>query len=321
MSVDTTTNKNDFEILEKLGNMFLVKQNGQINQIPATYKNKLLYEKELYKLINPENRKERVILSDDKTDDFIAISPTNSDSVYQLWVDEFAYPVMNKPSQAEDVLRAVYEAINAPKTYEPFRRIYNKIKSETGRTHVLKKAAKLFPKTDVIPVEDGWQIHGIFHLTWQNQIFLDTDREETSYVVRGGGVKETNKKQQFLDFEIDKDTISAYKDTKLQFSYKPIQNEETEIINTTTKTCPYCNEESECKLTAYKYNLDSIEHKDPWFNCNNCDKTWRVYKLTENEIIFLAKAEWLHNHRTKLDDDVFWNVIEKYVWNLDSVTQ
>jgi hypothetical protein len=81
------------EVIERLGNMYLVKINGKLKQVPATYKNKLLYDKKLYELLHPDTPNERVILTDNaQNENFIAIAPTNNDSVYQLWVDDDPHP-------------------------------------------------------------------------------------------------------------------------------------------------------------------------------------------------------------------------------------
>ncbi len=309
-----TNNLSNPEVVERLGNMYLVKINGQLKQVPATYKNKLLYDEQLYELLHPDADNERVILTDEQQDDdFIAIAPTNNDSVYQIWIDDYPYPVMNTPSNSEDVLRGVSEALGSPADYSRLRQIYKEIRENEVRRPVISKAESIFPRNEIIPKDEGWSIMGLFILTWDARVFLDTGKieKQTTYRVRGSGVSETDKAREFLQLTVDEETIEYYKDTPLQV-YHPL-DESVDVTDSDTKECkcPTC----ESKETVYEYDDSNSEEPRPVIVCSKCDTKWQEFKLTEREIEFISKAQWLLNHREYLEDDAFWSVIESFVWH------
>ncbi len=304
------------EVVERLGNMYLVKVNGELKQVPATYKNKLLYDENMYDLLHPDASNERIILTDsEQDDDFIAIAPTNNDSVYQLWIDNNPYPVMNTPGNSEEVLKGVNEAIQTPADYTRLKQVYKSIRSNEVRRHVIQKAESLFARNEIIPQDEGWCIMGLFILTWDGRVFLNTGKieKQTSYSVRGSGVSETDNPREFLQLSVDEETISYYNNTLLKI-HSPI-SPSIDVTNNDihTKECPTC--ESEEKIYEY-YSDDSQEQNRPIFVCSVCDTPWQEFKLTEREIEFISKAQWLLNHKQHLDDDAFWSVIESYVWHI-----
>jgi len=303
------------EVIERLGNMYLVKINNELKQVPATYKNKLLYDEELYELLHPDADNERIILTDsEQDDDFVAIAPTNNDSVYQIWIDDYPYPVMNTPSESENVLRGVSEALNTPSDYSRLKQIYNEIRRNQVRRPVIRKAESIFPRSEIIPKDEGWSIMGLFLLTWDARVFLDTGKieKQTSYRVSGSGVSETDKAREFLQLSVDEETINHYKDTPLKVYY-PLDTA-IDVTDSETKECmcPTCNSEQK----VYKYN--GVKELNNVVNvCSQCDTSWEEFQITEREIEFISKAQWLLNHREHLDDDAFWSVIESFVWHMN----
>lgn len=304
------------ELVEKLGNMYLIKINDTLKPVPATYKNKLLYEKELYELLHPNASNERVVLTDENDEDFVAIAPTNNDSVYQLWVGENPHPVMNTPSKSEDILKGVWEAIESPKNYSRIKNLYEDIRKNIVRRTVIKKAESLFAQNEVIPKEDGWSIMGIFILTWDCRIFLDTGdiENQKAYSVSSSGVSEMDKPKEFLKLTVDDDILNHYKNTPLKIYY-PLNSTHIEKSDCVTNKCTECDKETECQTY---YDKNSSEPNRSVYVCTECQSSWKEYKLTEREIEFLYKINWLINHRKHLDDDAFWSVIESHVWHYDS---
>lgn len=304
------------EVIERLGNMYLVKINGELKQVPATYKNKLLYDKKLYELLHPDTPDERIILTDNKqTEHFIAIAPTNNDSIYQLWVGDDPYPVMNTPSNSEKVLKGVNDALSNPSDYNRLINIYDDIRSNQVRRHVINKAESLFPRNEIIPTEEGWSILGLFVLTWDSRVFLNTGEieKQTAYRVKGSGVSETEQPREFLQLVIDDETINYYKDTKLKIYYPLDENVDVSNSNTKKCKCPTCDSSE----MVYEYYDSNSEHKNkPVFVCSVCDNPWQEFTMEEREIEFIAKAQWLLNHREYLEDDAFWSVIESFVWHI-----
>lgn len=305
---------NDAEVIETLGNMFLVKINGEMRQVPATYKNELLYEHELYELLHPDAADERVILTDSNESDFLAIAPTDNDSVYQIWVSDNPYPVMNPPSMAEDVLQGVRDAVSEPVDYQRLKNVYQEIRSTRVRRTVMERAASLFPQNEVIPNEEGWSILGLFTLTWDSRVFLNTGDDidnKTSYRVAGSGVSETDSARQFLQLAIRDEIIEQYRDLDLKVHYPLDSSVDVTESDTTQAECPTCEHD-----TAYQYYDDTAEQQERPVNvCASCDQPWQEFDLTEREIEFIGKAQWLINHRQNLDDDAFWDVVESYVWH------
>lgn len=318
--MDYSENENDNtfskpEVVERLGNMYLVKINGQLKQVPATYKNKLLYDEDMYELLHPDANNERIILTDDEQDnDFIAISPTNNDSVYQIWIDNDPYPVMNTPSNSEDVLRGVSEAIDSPADYTRLKNIYHEIRSNEVRRHVINKAESLFPRNEIIPIDEGWSIMGLFILTWDSRVFLNTGdiEKQTTYRVRGSGVSETDQAREFLQLAMAEETIRCYRDTVMKIHYNLHNSVNVTDSEIKSRECPNCDQEQD----VYEYyDTDSKEPNRPIFVCSECNQPWQEFKFTEREIEFISKAQWLLNHRKHLDDDAFWSVIESFVWH------
>lgn len=307
---------NNAEVVETLGNMFLVRVNGELKQVPATYKNELLYKHELYELLHPRTSDERVILTDDEQNEhFVAIAPTDNDSVYQIWVDDNPYPVMNPPSMAENVLRGVRDALNAPADYERLKQVYQEIRSTRVRRKVIEKASSLFAQNEVIPTEEGWNILGVFLLTWDARVFLNTSSidDQKAYRVSGQGVSETDEAKEFIQLAVRDEILEEYRDIKLDVHYPLPMSVDVSSCPVVNKECPSCDNQE-----AYEYyEGDSQVEERPVYVCtdDSCGQAWQEYDLTEREIEFIAKAQWLINHREYLDDDAFWDVVESYVWH------
>lgn len=304
---------NNSELVEKLGNMYLVKINGELKQVSATYKNKLLYEKKLYELLHPDTENKRVVLTDDSDSDFIAIAPTRNDSIYQLWVDKDGYPVMNTPSMSESILRGVDEALGEKSDYSRLKKLYKEINENQVRRHVIERAASVFPKSEIIPTKDGWSILGMFLLTWDSRIFLDTGdiQEQKSYRVSGSSVSETDNTRSFLQLSVSEESLEKYDGTPLQVHYPISKEVDFEGYEPVNKDCPMCN-----STTAYNYSDENAEYSENTIHvCTECTQPWQEFYLEEREIEFIYKAQWLLNCREKYDDKTFWDIIESYVWN------
>lgn len=307
------------EIVEALGNMFLVKVDGELDQVPATYKNELLYRHELYELLHPDEKNERVVLTDDEQDEkFVAVSPTQNDSVYQLWIDDNPYPVMNPPSMAEQVLRGVRDALEAPSDYSRLYDVYQEIRSTRVRRAVIEKAASLFPRNEIIPEEQGWNILGIFLLTWDARVFLNTGDidDQKAYRVSGSGVSETDEAKEFLQLAIQDNVLSQFRGMSLEIGTQIPTEVDLSSCSSVDNSCPTCDNES---VYEYYESETTVEER-PTYVCSEptCGQAWEEYSLTEREIEFISKAKWLINHREQLDDDAFWDVIESHVWHTSS---
>lgn len=310
---------NNAEVVETLGNMFLVRVDGEMKQVPATYKNELLYKHELYELLHPDTKSERVVLTDEADPRFVAVAPTENDSVYQIWIDDNPYPVMNPPSMAEQVLRGIRDSLDTPSDYERLNEVYQEIRSTRVRRSVMEKAASLFPRNEVIPEDEGWNILGIFLLTWDARVFLNTGSidEQTAYRVAGSGVSETDDEKEFLQLAVRDDVVEQYRDISLDIRYPLPNNVNLAGSEIRDNECPTCgNEQSYYYYDNVSADGEPVEER-PVYVCTDdgCGQAWQEYDLTEREIEFVSKAQWLVNHRQKLSDDAFWDVVESYVWH------
>lgn len=329
MSKNSRPNENELEnskLEEELGNMLLVRVNGELKQVSSTYKNKLLYKHNLYEILDTDGQNSRIVLTDEEDDEnFIAIAPTENDSVYQIWLDNNPYPVMNPPSRAEDVLRGVKKSLETPSDYGDIKQVYDNIRSDRVRRFVVQSMESMFGAGQIVPESEGWNIMGIFLLTWDSRIFLNTSDKGMAYRVHGSGVSETETSKQFLQLSISDQTINQYRDQKVKVSY-PLDYD-TDVSNTSTidKECPSCScgitheyydDENKLVNSSNNINDDDVNIRNKVFVCSDssCRLAWQEYSLTEREIEFLAKANWLINHRERLDDEAFWDVVESYVW-------
>lgn len=319
---DNTEDISDYrsqEVVSSLGNMFLVRDNEGIKQVPTTHKNRLLYERGFYKILNSSNKSKKIVLTDEEDEQFVAIAPTENDSVYKIWIDDNTNPVKNPPSMSEKVLSGVEDSIDSPSDYECLRNVYQEIQSKRVRRSVIKRVARLFPKSEVIPEEDGWNIKGVFLLTWDARVFLNTGGidEQTVYRVVGSHVSEIEESKQYLQISFDDDIVNSYRGNvsiKIRHHINDKVNyDELEVKN---NKCPTCGNKQSYRYYDSISGLDVSDDQDvPVYIChsNDCSQTWREYKLTQKENEFVSKAQLLLNYREKLPDDAFWDVIESHI--------
>lgn len=175
----------------ELGNMFLVRINGELKRKANTSKNKLLYKHGLHSLLQSSGG--RTVLSEDP---YIAVEPTHNDDVYTIWHGREEFPVMNPPSKAEDVLRGVIDALEHS-DFSTLKDVYRYVRDNQVRREVVNKLLPKFqPK--VVKQSEGWVVNGMFLLTWEAEVFLiTTDLDEGSFIVRGG-ISETDETREFL---------------------------------------------------------------------------------------------------------------------------
>lgn len=308
---------NDAEVVDTLGNMLLVMVDGDMKQVPATEKNELLYKHNLYGLLRSGDKSERVVLTDDEDDGFIAVSPTENDSVYEIWIGDKTYPVMNPPSMSGNLLKAIRDALTNS-DYSSIYEIYKKIREEKVRRSVINKVANNFPRSEVIPQNNGWNILGLFLITWDARIFLNTGSIENkkSYKVRGSGVSETEDVEPFLELSVSDHIIEKYKNLKMKVKQARPDMSMIDNENIQEKECPRCGKEESYLIDdGIKSNVQQDVEFGIQYVCKDDDCiSWTEFDLTEREIEFIWKVKWLINHRNQLEDDTFWNVIESRVW-------
>ena len=198
--------ENEPEIIQELGNMFLVRVDGTTQQVASTPKNELLYKHGLYSLLHAGADAERVVLSDEDDDVYAAVAPTANDSVYNIWFgDPDDHPLQNPPSKANEVLAGVRDALEDPADYSTLKDAYEWVRDNQVRRDIMEKLLPLFPRASVIPNEEGWVVEGMFLVTWDARVFIaGSDLDEGSYRV-AGGVTKTDEKREFLSLTPEKD--------------------------------------------------------------------------------------------------------------------
>lgn len=201
---DVDHNPDDVEIIQELGNMFLVRVEGETRQVGNNPKNELLYKHGLYSLLHSESEASRTVLSE--SDPYVAVAPTSNDSIYSIWYgEEDDFPLQNPPSKANDVLKGIRDGLSEPADYATIKETYEWIRDNQVRRNLIDKLTPMFPSASVIPNEEGWVVEGIFLVTWDARVFISAaDLEENSYVVRGG-ITEADGKREFLSLTPDAD--------------------------------------------------------------------------------------------------------------------
>lgn len=185
--------QDNIEILEggELGNMFLVRVNGELKKKANTKKNRLLYKHGLYSLLTGSSG--RTVL---QKDPLIAIEPTTNDNVYAIWHGSDSQPVLTPPSKAEKVLQGVLDAIEK-NNVSNIKEVHQYVIENQVRRDVVNKLINLFPHS-VIKTNEGWTVEGMFLVTWEASVYLVTsDLSEGSYTI-SGGVSKIEEKKQFL---------------------------------------------------------------------------------------------------------------------------
>lgn len=296
------------EVVNELGNMMVVRINGKKDYVPATHKNKLLYKSDynMYELFNSDDS--RFVLTDEDSDEYYAIASTMNDSVYQIWSGSDPYPIITTPDVATEVLKAV-KAILDDNDYTKFDNLYNRLRGQKVRRSIMEKVINIFPKNAVIPEDDGWVIHGVFRLKWDNMIYLNKNDVDT-YRVHSSGVEQTNDRQPFLkDMAVSDEMLDKYRGQKVKVQHDD-SNIDTFNSNTVFNKCPCCDE-----TVCYEcYDEESDIPTVPVNICQSCDVAWKEFELSEKEIQFLGRAKMLIDYREQYEDDVFWDIIESYVW-------
>lgn len=281
------------KIREELGNMLIVESDDGVEQVPKTEKNILLYKHDLKDLFNNEN-----IVRYDNNTDSVNIKMKKDTGIYEISVNG-KYPVVNDHSQSSEVLKGIRD-IEEDNDYTRIKRVYDKIYEKGVRIKIMNKTVGMF-NNKVIPESDGWNILGMFKLTWTGDVLLHNNNDKV-YKVRGNSVEEMEEKFHFLDLDVG--DIEQGKNIKIQVN-KSIDESEFEKSKEEID-CPMCEDTNE----GFIY---SNEMYDAFHNCPDCDIFWKEYNLKKDEVEFLTKTHWLINYRDKLDDDAFWDVIESYI--------
>lgn len=289
------------EIIQELGNVFIVREDdGTTSQKPKTEKNKLLYK---YNMTNLFKNNEAFEYETNKGDS-VRIKQLTDDAGFQITVND-KYPIITNRSRSADVLKGI-RFIKEEDDISKIERIYDEIYNTQVRRNVINKTEKMF-KGKVIPESDGWNILGMFKLTWSGDVFLQ-DKSEQVHIVRGGETVESDKDFNFLDLRVPTDEVEDIDTLQIQVSGTINKDDMESEKLVDVVECPSC----QCnEVTSYK--TDSLDIVKELYMCDNCSTIWKEYELTDREIEFLSKAQWLVNHRDYLDDDAFWDVIESYV--------
>jgi hypothetical protein len=175
-----------------LGNMFLVRVDGELKRKAKTNKNVLLYKHGLYSLLREDGK--RTILSQE--DPYIAIEPTNNDDVYALWHGLHNHPVMTPPSKSEKVLEGVITSIEYG-DHTKLSQVYQYVLDNQVRRNIMSHLINEFP-VNVVETSEGWQVDGMFLVTWETNIYLAADDlDEDTYIV-SGGVSRTDERKEFI---------------------------------------------------------------------------------------------------------------------------
>lgn len=173
-TVDSIPDEGYYTISREFDNMMLVKTpDGELKPIANSPKNNLLYKHNLHEvLFSDESHMKKLVLS---RDPYLAISANeDNDTIYTLWKEKDKFPLQNPPKKAYEVLKAVRTAIE-DKNFEEFKQIYDWISDHQVNKEIINNFINWFPATSVVVTDDGWEVEGLFVVTWTAEVFLITD--------------------------------------------------------------------------------------------------------------------------------------------------
>lgn len=171
------------EVIERLGNGIMVRENGTARFLPRNPKTLLMYEHNVTELFDDSASDSPLTLSDDPS---LAVAPTDNELVYVLWNGDDTPPVRNPPSESENVLSAVLDIVEGRGT-KAFEDLYARLFATQARPEILNRVLSQYapiPPASVVPESDGWVIEGTFVLTWHTNTYLVTrDYTQQAYDV------------------------------------------------------------------------------------------------------------------------------------------
>lgn len=209
----TEKEREEYEVVNELSNMLIIqKPNGKKKTIARTTENILLYKKGWYDIIHSENGDWKT-LEHPSTDEIIKVKPIGQNSLsvnYKPNPESENNPIVATRTDYEDVLHGLEMAVDDEyPDYTKIKSTYEEIKSEYVDRNIVNKFLSYFPNISVIQKTDGWEINGLFKLTWKNNIFLIGNDDESYEVVRGSDnhVEESDSRGEFLKMNLPEEEI------------------------------------------------------------------------------------------------------------------
>lgn len=232
---------------------FLILENGQPKTKVASPENLLLYDPAeelpfdggMYDFLSGEHAIE---LSDD-----IVVAFAGDE--YSYIIEVKGSLVETTPSQAEQLLQGVYDAI-VTDDLSAIKNLHHNIIKNQVRRNIVNALYRTFPERKRIEIAvNGWLIDDFYLVDWNANMYAkDDDPDSPDYVRQGGEA-------------VKKDT-----------SYE---------------------------LVRLRHHINSSDVVDV-----TIDGT--AYTLTEREMLFLAKVQWLLHRNHYHPDKAFWSYTDKW---------
>lgn len=286
-------NPEDVEVIQSFGNTLLVSERGEIKQIEGSGKNKLLYEHGLKELFHTDDW---VTISESPS---FSIRATQSDDVYNIEFEDNP-PILTPPPLAETVLENVHRYIET-ENQGLLRDAYEQTMNHYDvRRDIMSPVSHMFGP-DVVHTEQGWEVLGLFFVTWEGKIFLNTDEEveeKVAYRPVSDGVRRLESPRGFIelthsgDYNLQQSTLDilcSVPDGK--------QSDRTEKV-----LCPVCDTARSCDVYSHGYG--------DVFECQSCRTAWQEVELQSEEAEVVKKTKWLIDYRDRYDDATYWDIVE-----------
>lgn len=161
--------------------------------LSKTPKNVLLYKHGLYSLVQGDPD-EIYVLSQEP---YAAVSPTEDDSSYVIWVGEDSTPVHTPPEKERRVLEVIRDIVEdgGMDAIDELEKLQVEILDSQVRRNVVNKLLSQPPFSQLVErgvleaTGRGWLFHGSLLLTWEGE-FRNKNDHEGGFEVSGSGVRQ-----------------------------------------------------------------------------------------------------------------------------------
>lgn len=222
------SSESGYRILDKTSGNYLIEfADGSQDVVNRTITNELLYEEGMWDFLDADEGEEVQVLSDEDSAKYVAIAPTSETDVFTLWYGNPNNPVLTPSSRSVEILYGLKDALegNFETLSSEYRRVFN--------THVDKRAVNQlvgsFP--DVEAKEHGWQIEGIFFVTWQKEVYRSPeDIDKESIVRQGSSVGLAGESRESLKLELPSESVLGDEITYIEEMESSFGKEEIEFL-------------------------------------------------------------------------------------------
>ena len=160
-----------------------------------TPRNVLLFKHGLYSLVKGDPDEIHVL----NQKPYVAVSPTNDESCYVIWVGRDSEPVHTTPDKEKRFLEVVKDLVESRESdcVSEMEELQLEILDSQVRRKVVNKLLDKAPFSDLVEksiirkTKRGWLFHDTLLLTWESE-FRNKNYKDGGYEVNGSSVSKTN---------------------------------------------------------------------------------------------------------------------------------